>query len=71
MRDEIIKGMVIGLVCVVIVVGIGSFIGSSLSHGPEPQGEPAAESEQGAADGEVIKDSPEAGDTTSGKGTAE
>ncbi|MBA2664898.1 MAG: hypothetical protein H0U74_21600 [Bradymonadaceae bacterium] len=41
MTREIIQGIVIGLLAIVCVVSIGSFIGFQLSHGPADA--PAAE----------------------------
>lgn len=38
MRNEILKGIFVGLLCIVAVIGLGSFIGFSLSdYEPSPQ----------------------------------
>ncbi len=47
MTREIIQGIVIGLVGIVCVVSIGSFIGFQTSHGPE---EAPAAAEQPASE---------------------
>jgi hypothetical protein len=52
MRDEIVKGILIGLVLVVCFVSAGSFIGSYLSHGPEPREDAAVEAPAEATEGE-------------------
>ena len=61
MKDEIIKGIFGGLGMVLVVVTIGSLIGSALSHGPAEKADTAG-TEQAApagADGEKAAESGE------------
>lgn len=49
MRNEILKGIFVGLLCIFTVVGAGSFIGFSLSD-YEPSGQAGGEGEPSSGD---------------------